>query len=71
MHFGEEKWKFFIVRVVCDLTVALSGFALGAVLGIGTVVTAFGMGPMISFLMYICQSLSAMERPENLSCILK
>ena len=37
------------VRVVCDLTVALSGFALGAVLGIGTVVTAFGMGPMISF----------------------
>ena len=45
----KKKWKFFIVRVVCDLTVALSGFALGAVLGIGTVVTAFGMGPMISF----------------------
>ena len=45
----KKKWKFFIVRVVCDLTVALSGFALGAVLGIGTVVTAFGMGTMISF----------------------
>jgi len=45
----KKKWKFFLVRVACDLTVALTGFALGAVLGLGTVVTALGMGPAISF----------------------
>lgn len=43
------KWKFFLVRVVCDLIVALIGFGLGAILGIGTLVSAFGMGPAISF----------------------
>ncbi len=44
-----KKWKFFIVRVTCDLLAAVTGFALGAVLGIGTLVSAFGMGPLITF----------------------
>lgn len=44
-----KKWKFFIVRVTCDLIASVIGFALGAVLGIGTLVSAFGMGPAISF----------------------
>ena len=44
-----KKWRFFIVRVVCDLICSLTGFALGAVLGLGTLVSAFGMGPMISY----------------------
>ncbi len=44
-----KKWKFFIVRVTCDLLAAITGFALGAVLGIGTLVSAFGMGPLITF----------------------
>ncbi len=47
---SEKKgWKFFIVRVTCDLIAALAGFALGAVIGVGTLVSAFGMGPAISF----------------------
>ena len=44
-----RKWKFFAVRVTCDLIAALTGFAMGAVLGVGTLVSAFGMGPAISF----------------------
>lgn len=42
-------WRFFIVRVACDLLCSLSGFALGAVLGVGTLVSAFFMGPLISY----------------------
>lgn len=45
----KKKWRFFIVRVICDLICSLTGFALGAVLGVGTLVSAFGMGPMITF----------------------
>jgi uncharacterized membrane protein YczE len=44
-----KQWKFFLVRVTCDLVVAVTGFALGAVLGVGTLVSAFGMGPAITF----------------------
>ena len=43
------NWKFSIVRIVCDLACSLTGFALGAVLGVGTLVSAFGMGPLISY----------------------
>jgi len=44
-----KKWKFFIVRITCDLICSIVGFALGAVLGVGTLVSAFGMGPLISY----------------------
>ena len=47
---SERKlWKFSIVRITCDLICSITGFALGAVLGVGTLVSAFGMGPMISY----------------------
>lgn len=45
----KKAWKFSIVRITCDLICSLIGFALGAVLGVGTLVSAFGMGPMISY----------------------
>lgn len=44
-----KQWKFFLVRVTCDLIAAAIGFGLGAVVGVGTLVSAFGMGPAISF----------------------
>lgn len=44
-----KQWKFFLVRVTCDLLAAVTGFVLGAVLGVGTLVSAFGMGPAITF----------------------
>lgn len=44
-----KPWKFSVVRITCDLLCSLTGFALGAVLGVGTLVSAFGMGPMISY----------------------
>ena len=54
------KWKFRYVRIVCDLACVITGTALfflsggkfsgiGAVAGIGTVITAFFMGPLLDF----------------------
>ena len=41
--------KFKYCRIVTDLICTLVGFILGAVVGIGTLVTAFFMGPLITF----------------------
>lgn len=55
-----KKWQFRYVRICCDLVCVLSGVGLfflsggrfsgiGAVVGIGTVITAFFMGPLLDF----------------------
>ena len=41
--------KFQYCRIATDILCTLIGFLLGAVVGIGTVVTAFFMGPIIAF----------------------
>ncbi|HEY5563813.1 MAG TPA: hypothetical protein VIK72_19020 [Clostridiaceae bacterium] len=41
--------RFKYCRIGCDLICALVGFLLGAIVGIGTLVTAFFMGPLITF----------------------
>jgi uncharacterized membrane protein YczE len=41
--------KFKYCRIGTDLICTLVGFLLGAVVGIGTMVTAFFMGPLITF----------------------
>ena len=41
--------KFQYCRIGCDLICTLVGFLLGAVVGVGTLVTAFFMGPLIEF----------------------
>ena len=41
--------KFRYLRITTDVICVIVGFALGAVVGVGTVVTAFFMGPMIDF----------------------
>lgn len=41
--------KFHYCRIGTDLICTITGFALGATVGIGTLVTAFFMGPIISF----------------------
>ncbi len=45
----KRKWRFFLVRVSCDLIATAAGFAFGEVPGVGTLVSAFGMGPLISY----------------------
>ncbi|MCX4322236.1 MAG: hypothetical protein OSJ59_04665 [Lachnospiraceae bacterium] len=45
----KKKWKFQICRISSDLFCTIVGFAFGATVGIGTVVTAFFMGPLIAF----------------------
>ena len=45
----KKKWDFRIVRIVCDVICTLTGFLLGATVGIGTLITAFCMGPLIAF----------------------
>lgn len=45
----KKKWKFQFCRISSDLFCTLVGFFFGATVGIGTVVTAFFMGPLISF----------------------
>ncbi len=46
-----EKYpvKFKYCRLVGDLVCTIIGFALGAVIGVGTIVTAFFMGPLIAY----------------------
>lgn len=43
------KWKFRLVRIATDLVCVAIGFACGAIVGVGTLVTAFFMGPFIDF----------------------
>ena len=45
----KRKLRFFLVRVSCDLIATAAGFAFGEMPGVGTLVSAFGMGPMISY----------------------
>lgn len=45
----KRKWKFQFCRVSSDLLCTIIGFAFGATVGVGTVVTAFFMGPLIAF----------------------
>ena len=42
-------WAFRIVRITTDFLCVLTGGLLGAVVGVGTVLTAFCMGPIIQF----------------------
>jgi uncharacterized membrane protein YczE len=47
---SEKKgWDFRIVRVTSDLICTLTGTLLGVMPGIGTIITAFFMGPLIAF----------------------
>lgn len=45
---GDSK-RFKYIRIACDLVCVLIGWLLGATVGIGTIITAFFMGPLISF----------------------
>lgn len=45
----KPKWKFRYIRIATDLVCVIIGGLLGAQIGIGTVITAFFMGPLISF----------------------
>lgn len=45
----KKKWKFQYCRVGCDLVCVIIGFVLGATVGVGTLFTAFFMGPFIAF----------------------
>lgn len=44
-----KKWPFRIVRIATDFICVLTGGLLGATVGVGTVLTAFCMGPIIQF----------------------
>ena len=45
----KKGWPFRFVRITTDAVCTLSGYLLGAAVGIGTLVTAFFMGPLIEF----------------------
>ena len=45
----KKQWKFQFCRISSDLFCTIVGFIFGATVGIGTVVTAFFMGPLIAF----------------------
>lgn len=47
-HIGRFNIHFRWIRVVCDFVCVAVGFFTGAVIGVGTVITAFFMGPLIS-----------------------
>ncbi len=43
------KLQFRFIRITTDLICVITGWALGANVGIGTIITAFFMGPLIAF----------------------
>lgn len=45
----QSKVKFKYCRIATDLVCTIIGYVLGATVGIGTLITAFFMGPLISF----------------------
>ena len=45
----KNRWAFRVVRIATDFICVLTGGLLGATVGIGTVLTAFCMGPIIQF----------------------
>ena len=56
LHIADRKPKLFgrvlpfrVIRILCDLVCVGIGFALGFMPGVGTIVTALFMGPLISF----------------------
>ncbi len=46
---NRTKWKFQYCRIGLDLLCVGVGFLMGAVIGVGTLITAFFMGPIIVF----------------------
>ena len=46
---AKKGWAFRVVRIATDFICVLTGGLLGATVGIGTVLTAFCMGPVIQF----------------------
>ena len=50
----KTKLSFRVCRIGTDLLVTTLGFFMGATVGIGTLVTAFGMGPLIEFFNRTC-----------------
>ena len=56
LHIADTKPRFFgrtvpfrVIRIICDLICVGIGFALGFMPGIGTIITALFMGPLITF----------------------
>ena len=56
LHIADRKLRAFgkivpfrVVRIICDLICVGIGFALGFMPGIGTIITALFMGPLITF----------------------
>ena len=45
----KTNWKFKFIRIVTDIICVVIGVLLGAKAGIGTIVTALFMGPLISY----------------------
>ena len=42
-------WQFSLCRIGTDLICVVIGFACGAIVGVGTLISAFFMGPLIDF----------------------
>lgn len=53
----KKKWKFGIVRIVTDCIFVLVGFLLGGVVGIGTLVCAFLVGPAADIFLPVSEKL--------------
>ncbi len=56
LHLADKKLKLFghvlpfrVIRIFCDLICVLVGFLLGWMPGVGTIITALFMGPLITF----------------------
>ncbi|MBE5962066.1 MAG: hypothetical protein E7256_11930 [Lachnospiraceae bacterium] len=49
-EFGKGKFKLSIVRIAVDIILILCGYLLGSVVGIGSILIAGGVGPVVGYL---------------------
>ncbi len=54
----EKKIQFRIVRILCDILFAVCGFLLGGIFGIGTIVAALLIGPVVQFFLPISEKIA-------------
>ncbi|HHY10590.1 MAG TPA: hypothetical protein GX528_08505 [Firmicutes bacterium] len=63
---GRLKKNITAVRVVMDCSAALLGFLLGGPLGVGTVISAFAIGPLLTFFLNLSRRYLFPEHNEQI-----
>lgn len=68
----KSRWNYRVCRIILDCITTSIGFLTGSVVGIGTLITAFFMGPIIGWCnKHICGRLLHVEEYEDETALVK